>query len=126
MSGRDHPCAACGLLVHAAGCGSGATCPACGWVDDFEQLAHPDLVYGANSGVSLRQAQLRSRGKLASEPAAAAPYRRDAQWRPLRPGETPAADPRGPTSPVCELTTPDPRDFVPYWQRDDEDDGQGT
>lgn len=127
MSGPAYPCAACGLRVHAASSGSGATCPACGWIDDFAQLAHPDLVYGANSGMSLRQAQLRARERPASKPAERASYGREALWRPLRPGETPSADPQGPSSPVCELTTPDLADFVPYWQRDDDvDDGGAT
>lgn len=112
-----YPCPACGFLVHDAPHGSGATCPVCGWVDDFEQLAHPDLVYGANEGLSLRQAQLRIHAALATSPARATSFERDPRWRPLRPGETPPADPDGPASPVCYLGTPDPADFVPYWRR---------
>ena len=38
-------------------------------------------------------------------------------WRPLRVGETPIADPQAPSSPVCYIATPDPRDYVPYWRR---------
>ncbi|HET7204918.1 MAG TPA: CPCC family cysteine-rich protein [Steroidobacteraceae bacterium] len=113
-----HPCPACGFLVHDARHGSGATCPVCGWIDDFEQLAHPDLTYGANAGLSLRQAQARSLEALATAPAArAATFARDARWRPLRAGETPPADPDGPASPVCYVGTPDPGEFVPYWRR---------
>jgi hypothetical protein len=114
MEPARHPCPACGLRVHAERCGSGATCPVCGWVDDLEQLAHPDLVYGANSGLSLRDAQARSR---AAGQGAAVTYPQDEHWRPLRPGETPPADPEGPSSPVCYVGTPDRSEFVPYWRR---------
>jgi hypothetical protein len=98
--------------VHHDRCGSGATCPVCGWIDDFEQLVHPDLTYGANAGSSLRQAQGRAGGIEAGTS-----YPRDPRWRPLRPGETPVADPTGPSSPVCYVGTPDREAFVPYWRR---------
>lgn len=104
--------------MHDARHGSGATCPVCGWIDDFEQLAHPDLVYGANAALSLRQAQRRAlevRGDTGS--GRTVDFERDERWRPLRAGETPPADPDGPASPVCYLGTPDPADFVPYWRR---------
>ena len=110
MSRAVHACAACGYLVHASRFGSGATCPVCGWVDDFEQLVHPDLTYGANAGLSLRQAQTRPLPPVAG-------FVRDPRWRALRPGETPPPDPTGPSSPVCELAAPEPEDFVPYWRR---------
>lgn len=112
-----HPCPACGFLVHDARHGSGATCPVCGWIDDFEQLAHPDLVYGANAGLSLRQAQVRSIAAPATAPARGTEFERDERWRPLRTGETPPADPDGLSSPVCYLGTPEPDEFVPYWRR---------
>jgi hypothetical protein len=107
-----HPCAACGFRVHRTGPGSGAVCRVCGWIDDFEQLVHPDLTYGANAGSSLRLAQ--ARAALVRERAG---LERDPDWRPLRPDEVPVADPGGPASPVCYVATPDPADFVPYWRR---------
>ena len=64
MTGDLHACAACGHLVHPARPGSGLRCPACGWIDDYEQLVHPDLTYGANAGQSLRQVQARAREAL--------------------------------------------------------------
>ena len=112
-----HPCPACGFLVHGARHGSGATCPVCGWIDDFEQLANPDLVYGANVNLSLRQAQALALAGLTAAPERVAAFERDERWRPLRAGESPPADPDGPASPVCYLGTPDPADFVPYWRR---------
>lgn len=108
------PCAACGCKVHSLPAGSGERCPVCGWFDDFEQLVHPDLTYGANAGLTLRQAQaaLAQAGQVASG-------QRDPRWRPLRPGESPAADPDGLSSPVCYIATPDPEEFEPYWLRRD-------
>lgn len=117
MSNPAQPCPACGYRVHVQPCGSGATCPVCGWVDDFEQLVHPDLTYGANPGSSLRQAQRRAAELLAAAPERAARVERDPHWRLLRVGETPLPDPEGPSSPVCYLGTPDPADYVPYWRR---------
>lgn len=117
MSDPDlHPCAACGFRVHDAPVGSGAVCPVCGWIDDFEQLVHPDLTYGANTGHSLRQAQ---REALARYPLDAVTEARPraACWRPLAVGESPVADPQAPSSPVCYIATPDPGDYVPYWLR---------
>lgn len=112
-----HPCAACGFLVHARRAGSGGTCPACGWIDDYEQLVHPDLTYGANSGICLREAQRRALQRHPRERRRWEARVRDETWRPLRTGETPVADPGGPSSPVCHLGAPDPADFVPYWKR---------
>ena len=112
-----HPCAACGFLVHAHAAGSGGTCPACGWIDDYEQLVHPDLTYGANSGTCLREAQRRALQRHPREHRRWATRVRDETWRPLHAGETPVADPGGPSSPVCHLGAPDPADFVPYWKR---------
>jgi hypothetical protein len=117
MPGPTEPCPACGFRVHDRPCGGGATCRVCGWVDDFEQLVHPDLGYGANPGLSLRQAQARAEGLLAATQDRANGVERDPGWRPLRSGETPVADPLGPSSPVCYLGTPDPADYVPYWRR---------
>ena len=111
------PCPACGYRVHAQQCGSGAACPVCGWIDDFEQLVHPDLGYGANPGLSLRQAQRRAERQLAEGPHRTSGFERDPRWRRLRDGEAPVADPFGPSSPVCYLGTPDPADYVPYWRR---------
>jgi len=114
MADPGFPCAACGYKVHVLPAGSGARCPVCGWFDDFEQLVHPDLTYGANAGLSLRQAQA---AVAEADLVAGAP--RDLRWRPLRPGETPAADPGGLSSPVCYIATPDPDDYEPYWLRRD-------
>lgn len=96
-------CPACGFQV------SEATCPVCGWIEDFEQLVHPDFVVGANSGVSLREAQVRARALISLTHA------RDPAWRALRPGEDPSKG--SAASPVCYLGTPDPAGFVPYWLR---------
>ena len=109
-------CAACGFLAVPAIAGRGTSCAVCGWIDDFEQLVHPDLVYGANSGDSLRQAQRRARERLATDPRAAANYSRDPHWRALRDGETPV-EVDAPASPVCYIATPDPASYVPYWLR---------
>ena len=118
MSGLElQPCAACGFRVHAAPIGSGADCPVCGWVDDYEQLVHPDFTYGANAGRSLRQAQREALARCPLDGPAAGGYVRDERWRPLAVDETPAADPNAPASPVCYIATPDPRDYVPYWCR---------
>jgi hypothetical protein len=111
------PCAACGFGVHDAPPGSGAACPVCGWIDDFEQLVHPDLTYGANAGHCLREAQHKALAQYPSDMPALAGYTRDAYWRPLEDGEEPVADPHAPSSPVCYIATPDPRDYVPYWRR---------
>lgn len=113
-----HPCAACGFRVHDTPVGSGAACPVCGWIDDFEQLVHPDLTYGANTGQSLRQAQREALARHPREAATATTGQlRAACWRPLEVGETPVADPQAPSSPVCYIATPDPRDYLPYWRR---------
>jgi hypothetical protein len=114
MAEPAFPCAACGYLVHTLRAGSGARCPVCGWFDDFEQLVHPDLTYGANAGLTLRQAQA-----AVAQANLAARERRDPHWRPLQPDETPAADPDGLSSPVCYLATPDPEKYEPYWLRED-------
>ena len=79
--------------------------------------ARPGPADGANSGLSLRQAQARVAGLLAEAPDRAAGFARDTRWRPLRAGETPVADPFGPSSPVCYVGTPDRADYVPYWRR---------
>lgn len=94
-------CPACGFGV------SETACPVCGWIEDFEQLVHPDFVVGANSGVSLREGQARA-ASLAS-----LTHVRDPAWRPLRPGEHPAEG--NAASPVCYLGTPERVGFVPYW-----------
>jgi hypothetical protein len=93
-----------------------AACARCGWIDDFEQLVHPDLVYGANSGLSLRQAQRRARERLARVAGATEKYAPDPAWRALREGETPV-DIGEPSSPVCYGGTPDRESYVPYWLR---------
>jgi hypothetical protein len=111
-------CAACGFQVFAEPApGTGKPCPVCGWLDDFEQLVHPDLVYGANSGRSLREAQASA---LISFPASAlqhGDFARDPLWRPLRAGETPPTEEGAPASPVCYISTPDPANYAPYWLR---------
>lgn len=86
----------------------------CGWIDDFEQLVHPDLTYGANAGVTLRQAQAAASSSASGPPAHGV---RDPMWRPLHPGEVPPADPSGLSSPVCYIATPDPEGYRPYWLR---------
>lgn len=109
-------CPACGYITlptHSPG--SGETCDVCGWVDDFQQLVHPDITYGAN-GLCLRQAQHNFLAGLAVCPPAAA-YEHDVQWRPLMPGESPPWDDAAPSSPTCYLAMPDPEDYVPYWLR---------
>lgn len=116
MGGPRFPCAACGYQVHDQHAGSGARCPVCGWFDDFEQLVHPDVTYGANAGTTLRQAQAAAAVSPPSAEARAS-FVRDPSWRPLRPGEAPAGDPNGPSSPVCYMATPDPEDYLPYWLR---------
>ena len=109
-------CAACGFLAVPASAGRGVACAVCGWIDDFEQLVHPDLVYGANAGVSLRQAQRRAGEGTSIDPSAALNYSRDPRWRALRQDETPV-EPGAPASPVCYVGTPDPESYVPYWLR---------
>ena len=99
-----HPCAACGYLVFSKPAGSMETCSVCGWVDDFDQLVHPDFVVGANA-LSLREAQVRARGISSSVP-------KDPKWRPLRTGEQPRADF---ASEVCAIGNPDRETFEPYW-----------
>jgi hypothetical protein len=112
-----HPCAACGYRIHVAPFGSGASCPMCGWIDDYEQLVHPDLTYGSNAGRSLRQAQRDALARHPLDRSHAGDPVRDERWRPLGTDETPVADPHAPASPVCYVGTPDPRDYVPYWRR---------
>lgn len=107
----QHPCPACGFLVFSAPPGSKATCAVCGWVDDFEQLVHPDFTFGANSGRSLREAQSRALAKFPLG-ALAGEHTRDPRWRPLRAGEVPRSEV---ASPVCYIGTPERDDFEPYW-----------
>lgn len=97
-----HPCAACGYLVFDKPAGSLQTCPVCGWIDDFDQLVHPDFVIGANP-LSLREAQAKATGLTHSGP-------KDPKWRPLRKGEQPRTES---SSEVCALSTPEV--FAPYW-----------
>jgi hypothetical protein len=99
-----HPCAACGSLVFEKPAGSLQTCPVCGWIDDFDQLVHPDFVVGAN-GCSLREAQAKAAG-IAHSGA------KDPRWRPLRKGEQPRAEY---ASEVCAIGNPDRELFEPYW-----------
>ena len=109
-------CPACGYLCLAQhGPGSDETCAVCGWIDDFQQLIHPDITYGANTGLCLRQAQQTILASPSAIAARAADYERDAQWRPLMPGESPVVDAAGPSSPVCYVATPDPESYIPYW-----------
>jgi hypothetical protein len=109
-------CPACGFVSLAKrGPGSAETCVVCGWIDDFEQLVHPDITYGANSGLCLRQAQQDLLASPARIAARAAGFERDPQWRPLRQGELPVVDGSGPSSPVCYVATPDPESYIPYW-----------
>ena len=108
------PCPACGFTVFPRAYGSSDTCPVCGWVDDLLQLAQPDFVIGANTGLSLREAQSRA---LAAHPAAvreAGGFSRDARWRPLLPSEHPTEG-FSAASPVCYMVSPDPETFRPYW-----------
>lgn len=108
-------CPACGYsCLVKRGPGSDETCVVCGWVDDFQQLIHPDITYGANTGLCLRQAQQIVLAAPAEFAARAAGYERDGQWRPLLEGETPVID-AGPSSPVCYIATPDPDSYSPYW-----------
>jgi len=87
----------------------------CGWVDDLEQLVHVDLVYGANSGRSLRQAQRAALDDHLLTQASVAGRSRDPRWRPLAPGEVPASGADSPASPVCYVSTPEPAEYEPYW-----------
>lgn len=80
------------------------TCRVCGWIDELQQLVHPDFIVGANAGVSLREAQRRA---PVAQP-------RSADWRPLRDGEHPQGEF---ASPACALGVPEREGFVPYWKR---------
>ena len=110
-----HPCPACGFVVFARAFGSEEMCPVCGWIDDYLQLAHPDFTLGANSGLSLREAQANA---LAARPMAVKAlgvFLRDSRWRPLAAGENPPNGASAFASPVCYLSMPDPEEFEPYW-----------
>jgi hypothetical protein len=113
---RLSTCAACGFRAVPALPARGGACAVCGWVDDFEQLVHPDLVYGANSGLSLRQAQRRALDPSATNTVATRNFARDPEWRALRNDEVPF-EIGEPSSPVCYVATPDPESYVPYWRR---------
>lgn len=110
-----HPCPACGFLVFTLAFGSEETCPVCGWVDDFLQLAHPDFTLGANSGVSLREAQASALLAYPMTVKASGAFARDGRWRPLAVRETPRNAEAALASPVCYMDTPDPEEFEPYW-----------
>ena len=111
-------CPACGYLCLAKrGPGSDETCVVCGWIDDFQQLIHPDITYGANTGLCLRRAQQTALAPPPEMTSRAAGYERDPQWRPLVQGELPIEDDAGPSSPVCYIATPDPDRYIPYWLR---------
>ncbi len=108
------PCPACGFAVFTRDYGSSDTCPVCGWVDDLLQLAQPDFVIGANSGLSLREAQTRARTAHPIAVREAGGFSRDSRWRPLFPSENPTGS-SGVASPVCYMVSPDPETFEPYW-----------
>ena len=110
-----HPCPACGFAVHAAGPGSGAECPLCGWVDDPIQLAQPDLAIGGNPGLCLRGAQRRALKRFPPEAREHGTWRRDPRWRPLAPDEGPRSAAFSPSSPVCYLEDSSAEDAGPYW-----------
>jgi hypothetical protein len=110
-----YPCPACGFAVFSGPYGSLEACGVCRWVDDLVQLAQPDFGIGANSGLSLRQAQSAA---LAVYPVAvkkAGGFSRHPAWRPLSPGEHPETGAHSLASPVCYMTVPDLEDFEPYW-----------
>jgi hypothetical protein len=112
---RSHPCPACGFRVHAAGPGSGRTCPLCGWVDDGVQLAQPDFTVGANVGLSLREAQQKALARYPRTVTERDGYAREPRWRPLLPGEGPRTSAFGPSSPVCYLDSDSLEESEPYW-----------
>ena len=109
-------CPACGFRTLALPPDRGERCAVCGWINDFQQLVHPDITYGANAGLSLQQAQRRLCPGSPQDPEQADGFERDPAWRPLQHGENPD-DATGGSSPVCYIATPDPADYVPYWLR---------
>jgi len=112
---RQQPCPACGFAVFAHFPGGRETCPVCGWIDDLEQLVHVDVIYGANNGRSLRQAQCSALDGHPLTQQRVGEFARDARWRPLAPGETPVAGADSLASPVCYLGTPEAEEYEPYW-----------
>ena len=110
-----HPCPACGFLVFPRAFGSEESCPVCGWIDDYLQLAHPDFILGGNSGISLREAQARALEAWPPAIKVSGAFFRDSRWRPLDAGEIPKSGIHEAASPVCYLNTPDPGEFAPYW-----------
>ena len=109
------PCPACGFMIFARAFGSEETCPVCGWVDDYFQLAHPDFMLGANSGLSLREAQASALAAFPMTVKVLGTFLRDSRWRPLAVNETPTNGASVFASPVCYLSLPDPEKFEPYW-----------
>lgn len=120
-----HPCPACGFRVFTGASGSEETCPVCGWIDDYLQLAHPDFMLGANSGLSLREAQTIALTACPVSERVMGTFFRDSHWRPLVAGETPRNGATAMASPVCYLSAPDPGEFEPYWL-DPVGPGEGT
>lgn len=110
------PCAACGFLAFAEPAGSLATCATCGWIDDLQQLEHPDFIVGANAGRSLREAQAAALARYPLAGARGGGVERAREWRPLHPGEDPAAAGLS-ASPACALATPERDGYLPYWRR---------
>ena len=86
------PCPCCGWLVFHGPPGSYAICHICFWEDDLHGLEAPTEGGGANSGVSLVQAQANFAAIGASEPRLLLYVRqpghdevRDPAWRPFDP-----------------------------------------
>lgn len=113
-----HPCPACGYAVFAGAYGSQEACLVCGWIDDYFQLTHPDFILGANSGISLREAQAAVPGANPAAANVSGTFLKDSRWRPLASGETPCIGAAGLASPVCYLDTFEAEaaeDFEAYW-----------
>jgi hypothetical protein len=74
-----YTCPCCGYATFAGAPGSLATCQACGWQDDVQQLYSPFLAGGANP-YSLAEAQVRY---VQSGAGGGAGLQRDPHWFPL-------------------------------------------
>jgi hypothetical protein len=102
-------------VVFSRAHGSEESCPVCGWIDDLFQLTHPEFILGANSGLSLREAQVAAMLVWPVSAMAAGSFIRDNSWRPLQAGESPRNGTSSLASPVCYLNLPDAEEFEPYW-----------
>lgn len=79
-------CPACGFEVFVDEPGSYDICPICNWEDDGVQLRFPGMAGGAN-GESLFVHQRRVLKTLPLSLVETKGYRRNEEWRPLKPAE---------------------------------------